>query len=341
MPYSACDNRHSDQKCVNPVMSSHHMDTVHSRSSSKDSVDSVIENKNYRKDRNSSVHSENRNGSNSETNKLTSNGCHRSNLNDSENKLTLSKSSQNLNERTFVSGSENINIYATLPRKPKKLNNRTQDSEVCKTDSYHHGRTSSSGSTTPTPMDNRDTDFSQMDRNDSGQFQYDVSAQQPVKMNKAEIRQLLHTNMVQKQGNFRGPEPNKNWTSSANGNNQHYIEVCKSAPPQLTAKAFPVPPARSGRADPPPVPVKGDIVKKAARTSDLGNTRSAIQNISTFVKQGGITRHASFHSGTQQAPVGCFQHQEKTTLDRHSSLPDCQHHLVYSSNNPGTNHLTS
>ncbi|XP_071129305.1 serine-rich adhesin for platelets-like isoform X2 [Mytilus edulis] len=156
---------------------------VHSRSSSRDSIDSVIENKNYRKDK--------------VINEIDG------------QKMIHSNSSHSLNERTCSSNvdTSNVDMYATLPRKGRQLamkNQNSQNTELFKNCLNRQQRTNSpslhqpsSRSSTPS-SECRDSDSSSQA---SDQYRMQIPSHQQVKMNKAEIRQLPHNSMVQRQGN--------------------------------------------------------------------------------------------------------------------------------------------
>ncbi|XP_052068327.1 uncharacterized protein LOC127707697 isoform X3 [Mytilus californianus] len=174
LPNSSSNIQHPPQQSSQNV--------VHSRSSSRDSIDSVIENKNYRKDKvNNEIDGQ---------------------------KLLHSNSSHSLNERTCSSvDTSNVDMYATLPRKGRQLamkNQNSQNSELFKNCLNRQQRTNSpsihqpsSRSSTPS-SECRDSDSSSQA---SDQYRMQIPSHQQVKMNKAEIRQLPHNSMVQRQGN--------------------------------------------------------------------------------------------------------------------------------------------
>ncbi|XP_033750446.1 uncharacterized protein LOC117334749 isoform X2 [Pecten maximus] len=183
--HSSSSSQSYGENCVqqNVLISKLQQNSIHSRSSSRDSVDSVIENKNYRKENRTNVKT--------------------------EKPISESSSSHSANERTSCSqkGSNDmtVDMYATLPRKGTRRSQKVSGSSNPEPDFANkqrsvngsgnpNGRTASSGSITPTPSDNCfDTDSSLTDGNDY-HYKMQVPSQQQVKANRAEIRQLPHNN---------------------------------------------------------------------------------------------------------------------------------------------------
>lgn len=292
----------------NQQISSHHssQNVVHSRSSSRDSIDSVIENKNYRKEK-------------------------ISNENDGQILLQPSNSSQNLNERTYNNSSENknnVDMYATLPRKGRQLTNKNQNcqnTEVYKnylnrqqrnsSPSVHTSNQPPSRSSTPS-SENRDSDSSSQT---SDQYRMQLPSHQQVKMNKAEIRQLLHNNMIQRHGNQQSSGgqisqiPRNNTASPS-------AEVCRTRITlPLSAKSQPI------------VPPKPEIVVEPSSGGQQTNQGQGIMGNMEYTsspfavtcnkfKQASVVRHASFSgsrsSGSHATPVDCYASQPSQTIAR-------------------------
>jgi len=308
--------------------------SIHSRSSSRDSIDSVIENKNYRK--------ENR----------TSALCEKSN----QNSDFSSNSSVSSNERTSQispSNMQNIDIYATLPRKGRKSSSSSsssQDPEVYKdflgrqrsVNGIQHGRTPSSGSTTPTPMDtcSRDSDFSN-EVVDHTHCQLQNPTQEQVRSNRAEIRQLQHNNAGQFHYKSVPYRPQNNFISGPHSldlpHHQYHQgpstglqqnEVCKSTP-QHTARVHPVLPPKPAKAIVPTKQQQQQVkpeVPSTSTASSSGNSRwsstlpSASHKSSKMAtRQSSLSGHASFTSSQQPLSDGA-----QRTYERCASQPDCQ-----------------
>lgn len=290
----------------NQQNSSHHssQNVVHSRSSSRDSIDSVIENKNYRKEK-------------------------INNENDGQKLLHPSNSSQSLNERTYNnSENNNVDMYATLPRKGRQLANKNQNcqnTDVYKnylnrqqrnsSPSVHLSNQPPSRSSTPS-SENRDSDSSSQT---SDQYRMQLPSHQQVKMNKAEIRQLLHNNMIQRHGNQQSSGgqvsqiPRNNTASPS-------AEVCRTRITlPLSAKSQPI------------VPPKPEIVvepSSGGQQTDQGqgimgnmeNTSSPFAVTCNKFKQASIVRHASFSgtrsSGSHTTSADCYASQPSQTIAR-------------------------
>lgn len=250
----------------------------------------MIENKNYRKDKNTE--------------------------NDSKT-LHSAHSSHNINERTYGnSDMSNVDMYATLPRKGRQLamKNQNQNSDLYKNCLNRQQRNSSpsvhqpsSRSSTPS-SECRDSDSSSQA---SDQYRMQIPSHQQVKMNKAEIRQLLHNNMVQRQGHHQPSTTSQN--SQCSGNPQ--AEVCKTRIiPPLSAKSQPIVPPRAGRVVEPsaggqPTELGQGMVGKMVETKPAP---SAV--LCNKFRKSNLTRHASF--GGSSSGSSAVTH---ATLDRYAS----------------------
>lgn len=325
--------------------------SVHSRSSSRDSVDSVIENKNYRKENRTCVKSEKL----SDTSSISSN----SSLNSNERPYS--------NQHEHLINDQNVDIYATLPRKGTRRSQKgsvssNQEAEVYKDylnkqrsmagSVNPHGRTSSSGSTTPTPMDkSMDTDSSLADGNDHNHYKMQVPSQQQVKANRAEIRQLPHNAASSGAPHPQGYYPQGYSSSRHQDYNasypqptaaphppQHQHEVCNtSVPTQHTAAVHPALPQKPGvptnvashqarsasdldTRESNPRPVEG-MMKWVRSTSN--STPRSVKN-KNKAKQMSVNRQSSFSGTTQQPPGQGRPHQPQVAM----VTPQCQQPLV-------------
>ncbi|XP_021350493.1 serine/arginine repetitive matrix protein 2-like isoform X2 [Mizuhopecten yessoensis] len=224
--HSSSSSHSYGENCVqqNVLISKLQQNSIHSRSSSRDSVDSVIENKNYRKENRTIVKPEK--------------PCSES----------TSNSSLNSNERTSYNQYESdptADMYATLPRKGTRRSQKGSVSSNSESEVYKdflnkqrsvngngnpNGRTASSGSITPTPNDSCfDTDSSLTDGNDL-HYKMQVPSQQQVKANRAEIRQLPHNNNGSGSYNPQGYYPS-GYTSSRHQDSQQSYPHPQSAHP--------------------------------------------------------------------------------------------------------------
>ncbi|XP_060063464.1 uncharacterized protein LOC132543927 [Ylistrum balloti] len=317
--HSSSSSHSYGENCVqqNVLISKLQQNSVHSRSSSRDSVDSVIENKNYRKENRTSVKP--------------------------DKQCSESSSSPSVNERIMCNqqtSDGSVDIYATLPRKGARRGQKVSGSSNPESEVYNkdfgnkqrmvnsstipNGRTASSGSITPTPSDNCfDTDSSLTDGSDH-HYKMQVPSQQQVKANRAEIRQLPHNNG----GSFHHQDyyP-QGYTSSRHQDNaysqpqsahstQHHNEVCKpNAPSQSVAPGNTVLPPKSGK-------VTNLATQPAKSTSDLGTreasprpvegmmkwvrstSHSTPRSVKNKSKQNSVARQSSFTGNSQQPGQG-------------------------------------
>ncbi|KAK3091678.1 hypothetical protein FSP39_021802 [Pinctada imbricata] len=215
----SCHNHHVPSKgaepCLHQNVTALQQTTVHSRSSSRDSVDSVIENKNYRPDRPSSANS------NSSQKQVTS--------------LSQNSSQNSIHERTS-SNSSSVDIYATLPRKQsRKPPSKSQGSSSVQSENYSNRQKSSSvhpgQGHTPPVLEKQNSDSSM-------ESQFQIPAQHHIRTNVAEIRPLQQTGA--------------SYPSIPDKPRQHQrpsgtvtTEVCKTpTTQQQTAKTLPVTPPK-------------------------------------------------------------------------------------------------
>lgn len=300
---------------------------IHSRSSSRDSVDSVIENKNYRGERPSS-------GSSTSSQKQMT-------CNSSQNSRTLNSdrtpSNNNLNS---------LDVYGTLPRKGKTCNKSQSVPNNLNQQQRGVNGGRSSRSTTPTPFDSSSTDS-------ESQYQMQKPAKPQIVTNVAEIRPL-HNNSgplraVHSQPNMH-PQYNKSKTTTPSS----APEVCSSpASQQMTAKAQPVLPPKPNQATERAVstlpypkkegsagPYQKTATYKAGKPAFAPSLPSSIQFHSATISSSRrpLSRHASF---TQPRPVsgGSSSVFGTRTLERYASQPDCQNLASLQSDTTGTNTL--
>ncbi|XP_062571731.1 inactive ubiquitin carboxyl-terminal hydrolase 53-like isoform X2 [Saccostrea cucullata] len=198
--------------CINQNVAMLQQTAIHSRSSSRDSVDSVIENKNYRGERPSS-------GSSTNSQKHVT-------CNSSQNSRSSSS------DRTLKSNSNSLDVYGTLPRKGK-ANNKTQTSN--QTRSVSESR--NTRSVTPTPLDSSSTDS-------ESQYQMQMPAKAQIVTNVAEIRPL-HNNSGPMRAVHSQPNMYLHYSTTTSRPPTSVPEVCSSpAAQQMTAKTQPVLPPK-------------------------------------------------------------------------------------------------
>lgn len=344
-PTSAPSSDHSSphsygENCVqqNVLISKLQQNSVHSRSSSRDSVDSVIENKNYRKENRTCVKP--------------------------EKPVSESTSSHSAKERTScntkVSSDSSIDMYATLPRKGTRRSQKVSESsesdynkQRSSSSGNPNGRTASSGSITPTPSDNCfDTDSSLTDGNDN-HYKMQVPSQQQVKANRAEIRQLPHNNVNTGSHYPQGYYP-QGYTSSrqqdpayppSQSSHPSQHQVCKSsAPSQATDNS--VVPTRPGNATnvaPQATKSTSDLGTREANPRPVGGMMKWVRSTSHATprsvknksKQNSIARQSSFTGNAQQQPGQGRPHQS-TMATKQCDVQPQQHLADHTS--PHSNH---
>lgn len=189
--YSRNQTVKPSEPCVNQNVAMLQQTAIHSRSSSRDSVDSVIENKNYRGERPSS-------GSSTSSQKQVT-------CNSSQNSRTL-----NSDRTTSNSNLNSLDVYGTLPRKGKTCNKSQSVPSNLNQQQRGVNGGRSSRSTTPTPFDSSSTDS-------ESQYQMQKPAKPQIVTNVAEIRPL-HNNSgplraVHSQPNMH-PQYNKSKTTT-------------------------------------------------------------------------------------------------------------------------------
>nr|XP_011448987.2 filaggrin isoform X5 [Crassostrea gigas] len=189
--YSRNQTVKPSEPCVNQNVAMLQQTAIHSRSSSRDSVDSVIENKNYRGERPSS-------GSSTSSQKQVT-------CNSSQNSRTL-----NGDRTTSNSNLNSLDVYGTLPRKGKTCNKSQSVPSNLNQQQRGVNGGRSSRSTTPTPFDSSSTDS-------ESQYQMQKPAKPQIVTNVAEIRPL-HNNSgplraVHSQPNMH-PQYNKSKTTT-------------------------------------------------------------------------------------------------------------------------------
>ncbi|XP_048760208.2 uncharacterized protein LOC125669610 isoform X4 [Ostrea edulis] len=297
------------EPCINQNVAMLQQTAVHSRSSSRDSVDSVIENKNYRGERPS-------NGSSTSSQKQGT-------CNSSQSSRTSTS------DRTLICNSNSLDVYGTLPRKGK-ANNKTQGapSNFNQQKGMNGGR--SSRSTTPTAFDSSSTDS-------ESQYQMQMPAKPQVVTNVAEIRPL-HNNSGPLRAVHSQPNMYAHYSTSSSTTPSSVPEVCSSfAAQQMTAKAQPVlppkpkqttersmstlPPKKEGSAG----SYQKTVTYKAGKPAFVPSLPSSVQFHSATLSSSRrpLSRHASF---TQPRPVseGNTSVFGTRTLERYASQPDCQ-----------------
>lgn len=223
-----------------------------------------------------------------------------------------------MNERTYSSGDmNNVDMYATLPRKGRQLamKNQNQNSNLYKNCLNGQQRNSSpsvhqpsSRSSTPS-SECRDSDSSSQA---SDQYRMQIPSHQQVKMNKAEIRQLLHNNMVQRQGHHPSSTGLTSQNSQCSGNPQ--VEVCRTrVTPPLSAKSQPIVPPRAGK-----------VVEPSAggQTSGQGMVAKMVETkpgpsaaLCNKFRKTNLTRHASFGGSSSSGSLAVTP----ATLERYAS----------------------
>ncbi|XP_022314850.2 uncharacterized protein LOC111119207 isoform X5 [Crassostrea virginica] len=322
--YSRNPANKPSEPCINQNVAMLQQTAIHSRSSSRDSVDSVIENKNYRGERPSSG------SSTSSQKQVTSNS--------SQNNRTSNS------DRTLPNNSNSLDVYGTLPRKGKTCHkSQSVPSNLSQQRGVNGGR--SSRSTTPTPFDSSSTDS-------ESQYQMQKPAKPQIVTNVAEIRPLHNScgplRAVHSQPNMH---PHYNRSNTTTVTPSSVPEVCSSpATQQMTVKAQPVLPPKPNQACERTVstlpnpkkegsggPYQKTMTYKAGKPAFAPTLPSSIQFHSAPLSSSRrpLSRHASF---TQPRPTSGGQPSVfgTRTLERYASQPDCQNLASLQSDTTGT-----
>ena len=291
------------EACVHQNITALQQNTVHSRSSSRDSVDSVIENKNYRPERPNSASS-----------------------NSSQKQLTplVSNSSQNTNhERTMSNGSNSADIYGTLPRKHSRkpvnkstgATSNTQDNEVYRD---FLNRQKSMGNVSSQANGAQTIDAQSCDSRMESQFQ--MPSQHHIRTNVAEIRPLHQSG----NGTYQ-QQTDQSWQQASRLHGDAHTEVCTTpaALPQ-TAKAHPVTPPKPRQvSDPPSLPRKRESSLPPSNRKCLveqAETDSTLKGKSSTYKAGNKSTVTSIHSAIPTSKPGIYSRSGSTSLARHASF---------------------